>query len=100
MHTPKPNTSFVLRLVFQKSVVTTALKIGIVVGTILNLINQGHVFTSPDAFEKLAYGKLLLTYCVPYLVSTYSSVATLYQFRKEHTDTPEHSRTNSPAASS
>jgi len=100
MHTPKPNTSFVLRLVFQKSVVTTALKIGIVVGTILNLINQGHVITAPDSLEALSYSKLLLTYCVPYLVSTYSSVATLHQIRKRTVESSKSTTLSNQAISS
>ena len=44
----------------------------VVVGTILNLINQGDALfagTAPD------WAKLVLTYIVPYCVATYGAVA-------------------------
>ena len=71
------DSRYFMKLATRKKVVFMALKVALIVGTILNLINQGHVFKAPDFFASLAYGKLFLTYCVPYLVSTYSSVATL-----------------------
>ena len=49
-----------------------SLKVAIVVGTVLNLINQGDaIFGS----ARLSWFKLVLTYVVPYLVSTYGAVA-------------------------
>lgn len=69
----------IVKLVTDRKVVTTALKVALVVGTILNIINQGHILMAPDFFREVLWGKLLLTYCVPYLVSSYSSVSTLYQ---------------------
>ena len=45
--------------------------IAVVVGTILNLINQGDALIGP---APLNYAKLIMTYCVPYLVSTYGAV--------------------------
>ncbi|MBI1196242.1 MAG: hypothetical protein GC203_00090 [Phenylobacterium sp.] len=48
-----------------------ALAVALVVGTVLNLINQG------DALLRggdLHYGKLILTYLVPYAVSTHGAV--------------------------
>ncbi|MDD4991166.1 MAG: nitrate/nitrite transporter NrtS [Paludibacter sp.] len=58
---------------FEKQIVLTALKVAIVVGTILNLINQWNSIIGLD-FERISIFKMLLTYCVPYLVSTYSAV--------------------------
>ena len=46
--------------------------IAVIVGTILNFINQG---PNVMAGEPLVWAKLLLTYLVPYLVSVYSAVA-------------------------
>jgi hypothetical protein len=43
-----------------------------VVGTILNLINQGDALL---AGQRLDFGKLALTYIVPYIVSTYGAVS-------------------------
>jgi purine-cytosine permease-like protein len=48
--------------------------IALVVGTLLNLINQGDVILSG---EKLNYMKISLTYCVPYVVASISSWLTL-----------------------
>ena len=49
-----------------------SLRVALVVGTILNLINQGDVLLRG---ESLQLGKLLLTYIVPYCVATYGAVA-------------------------
>lgn len=48
------------------------LVVALIVGTILNLINQGD---SMLAGMPLNFMKLLLTYLVPYLVSTYGAVS-------------------------
>ncbi|MGO1660094.1 MAG: nitrate/nitrite transporter NrtS [Marinobacter sp.] len=49
-----------------------AAKLAAVVGTLLVLINQWGAVTGPAPMDWL---KVLLTYCVPYLVSTYTSVS-------------------------
>lgn len=90
----------VLRLATDKKVVKNALRVGLVVGTILNLINQGHLLIAPDFFQSLAYSKLILTYCVPYLVSTYSSVVTLREIDKKSTRLSLNGPANNPVASS
>jgi hypothetical protein len=58
------------RAAVQSRVVVGALKVSLVVGTVLNLINQGdHLM----AGEGIQWGRLLLNYVVPYCVSTYSA---------------------------
>jgi hypothetical protein len=49
-----------------------SLLVALVVGTILNLINQGDALVSGAALDTT---KLLLTYLVPYCVSTYGAVS-------------------------
>ena len=49
-----------------------SLWVALVVGTILNLINQGDVLLSR---QRLDFPKLALTYVVPYFVSTYGAVS-------------------------
>ena len=49
-----------------------SLWVALVVGTILNLINQGDVLLSG---QRLDFAKLALTYIVPYIVSTYGAVS-------------------------
>lgn len=63
----------------QRQIVWAALKVALVVGTILNLINQGGRFF--DGLS-LSWFHLALNYLVPYLVSSYSA-ARNEVFRKE-----------------
>lgn len=57
-----------------------ALKLATVVGTLLVLINQWEAVTGTVSVD---WFKAALTYCVPYLVSTYTSVSKdLYLLRE------------------
>ncbi|MFZ2890564.1 nitrate/nitrite transporter NrtS [Sulfuricurvum sp.] len=67
-------------IVADGAVFSKALKIALVVGTILNLINQGDALIAWE-IEKVSWGKLLLTYCVPFLVSTYTAVSIGFEFK-------------------
>jgi hypothetical protein len=49
-----------------------SLYVALVVGTILNLINQGDALFGPAQINWL---KVMLTYLVPYAVSTYGAVS-------------------------
>jgi hypothetical protein len=49
-----------------------SLWVGLIVGTVLNMINQGDTLLSG---HRLDFAKLALTYVVPYLVSTYGAVS-------------------------
>jgi hypothetical protein len=61
------------QIAFSKAVVFRALRVAIVVGIVLAAINHGdRVLSGQVDLETLA--KILLTFCVPYSVSTYSSV--------------------------
>ena len=53
--------------------ISRALKVALVVGTVLNLINSGDVLLSGHWPPNL--WKIPLTYLVPFLVSYYSSAA-------------------------
>ncbi len=46
--------------------------VALVVGTILNLINQGDALFGPAT---ISWIKIVLTYLVPYAVSTYGAVS-------------------------
>lgn len=59
-----------LRLAFSLRVVANSLAVAAVVGTALNLINQGDRLLSGTALD---LGKLAMTYVVPFLVSTYGA---------------------------
>ena len=53
-----------------------ALKLAAVVGSILFLINQWEACLGQTSIQ---WAKVVLTYCVPYLVSTYTSVMKDYE---------------------
>ncbi|NBC82879.1 MAG: SpoIIE family protein phosphatase [Bacteroidetes bacterium] len=55
------------------NIVKRALWVALVVGIVLNLINQGNSVFAGD-LSQLSTQKLVLTFMVPYLVSTFSSV--------------------------
>ena len=61
-------------MVFTGTVVRRSLKVGLVVGTILALINYTDRVIS-GAMSTVDWLKVALTYLVPYSVSTYASVA-------------------------
>jgi hypothetical protein len=54
-----------------KSIQRNGLKVAIIVGTLLNLINQGDVILN-GAWSEIQVPKLLLTFCVPYCVAVYA----------------------------
>lgn len=65
-----------MRLATLRSVVQRALKYAAIVGTMLIAINHGDAILQGELAGPL-YLKMGLTVCVPYLVSTLSSVAAL-----------------------
>ncbi|OIP84937.1 MAG: hypothetical protein AUK44_01020 [Porphyromonadaceae bacterium CG2_30_38_12] len=70
-----------IEIAFRKKIAYTAIKVAVVVGTLLNLINQWTAISTLD-FENISISRLLLTYCVPYLVSTFSAVQAKNNFTK------------------
>ena len=62
-----------IKIALRPEVFTTAVKISLVVGTMLALINHSHeIFNFTLSKQNIV--QILLTYLVPYGVSTYSSV--------------------------
>lgn len=59
-----------LRHMASAPVARTAIRVSLVVGTVLNLINQGDALWHGGAIQ---WGKLLLNYVTPYLVASYSA---------------------------
>lgn len=69
------NNSFIT-LAFSKPVMMRSLKVALLVGTLLALINHGENILSMNlSFQDFL--KILLTYLVPYSVSTWSAVQAL-----------------------
>lgn len=63
-----------LQLATQSDIVKRSLIVAFIVGSLLNVINQGDALMGDRAVE---WGKCVLTYLVPYCVSTYGSVGAL-----------------------
>ena len=68
-----------LQLARRPAIIKRSLIIAAIVGTILNLINQGDVINDMAQFD---LWKCLLTYIVPYCVSTYGAVSALLDNQK------------------
>ena len=64
------------RIALRRSVVLRATRVGLAVGLLLVAINQGDVLLA-GALDARTLLKVLLTPVVPYLVSTFSSVAAI-----------------------
>ena len=64
-----------------KTIVRNSLKISLVVGTILNLINQGGNLLHS---ETISWFHLPLNYLVPYLVATYSAAKNAIETEDKH----------------
>lgn len=67
-------------LLFSPEQIKRSLVMSFIVGTILNLINQGHLITTP---EQINIVNLLLTYVVPYCVSTVAAAQSKSHFYKQ-----------------
>lgn len=60
-----------LAIVFERGIVRRSAIVAAIVGTILNVINQGDAIVTG---APLVAWKIVLTYCVPYCVATYGAV--------------------------
>ncbi len=69
-----------LRWTFSWPVIRNSLIVCAIVGTILNMINQGEYITGDGPINWL---KLGLTYCVPFCVATYGAFAAARIFAKQ-----------------
>ena len=77
MHDPAQTP---LRWTFSWPVIRNALMVGAVVGTVLNMINQGDYIVGDGPIN---WFKLGLTYCVPFCVATYGAFAAARIFAKQ-----------------
>lgn len=71
-----------LKLCFARDIVTRAGFTALPVGTLLMVINHGDVILTGQ-IETIRLFKIILTFLVPYTVSTMSSVSTILSMRRE-----------------
>jgi hypothetical protein len=64
------------QLAFSRGVVINAIKVSLVVGSILSAINHGNAIITFDITPQTSI-KILFNYVVPYCVATYSAVKAL-----------------------
>ena len=67
-------------IALSKNIIHRAVKVSLIVGSLLNLINQGGdlIVLNMDNINPL---KLILTYLVPYSVTTYTATAMKVEFQ-------------------
>jgi len=75
-----PQTSDIFKCLFcaihHMPMVRRSLKVAVVVGTVLTLLNQGDTLFS-GAWPNALYWKIPLTYCVPFLVATFGALSNI-----------------------
>jgi hypothetical protein len=72
-----------LKIAFQKSTLKKGFIVSVVVGSVLNLINQGNLILG-NHFPEVSLSKLCLTYIAPFLVSVYSTSSSIIQQKFAH----------------
>jgi len=80
MSVVKESNDSLFCLLFAKPQLKMALIIALIVGTVLNLINQGHLLNTLD---KVNWVNIVLTYCVPFCVATFSSALSTTKHKKK-----------------
>ena len=68
----RPMLGLVIHYALSDSIPLRSFYVALVVGTVLNLINQGDALLGPGHDNWI---KVVLTYFVPYAVSTYGAVS-------------------------
>lgn len=71
--------SLYYKIATSSGVMKRALKVTLIVGIILNLINQGEVLINLE-LANLNFTKFFLTFLVPYSVTTYTAMALKLEF--------------------
>ena len=70
------NCQKLLKIASRNSILKKGLLISMVVGTLLNLINQGNLLLTNQLLEVSLF-KLSLTYLTPFVVSVYSTATAI-----------------------
>lgn len=70
-----------LRIALSHHIVINALKISVVVGSVLNLVNQGESLLHGGTISWL---HLILNYLVPYCVASYSAAKNEIELRESN----------------
>lgn len=63
----------IIKIAFERTTVISSLQVALIVGIIINAINQWSVLSTMD-YHLLNPPKMILTFLVPYLVSAYATI--------------------------
>jgi len=74
-----------LRIASTKPIVVRGLKYGLIVGSVLIIINHGNAIID-GTVDSARVTQMMLTLLVPYCVSTASSVGAIIDFRNSNTE--------------
>jgi hypothetical protein len=67
-----------LRTFFEPHIMASAIRVSLLVGTVLNLVNQGPALV---AHTGISWPKVAMNYLVPFCVATYSAAANQWRTR-------------------
>ena len=67
-------------IICDTEILIKSFKIALIVGTILNFINQGDKLIALD-FENINHLKSILTYTIPFIVSSYTAFSIKMKFK-------------------
>jgi len=70
----------IIKIALQPDILKRALIVALVVGFLLNVINQGDAALA-EGITVVHWPKFLLTFCVPFLVSMYTAVSMTLKFK-------------------
>jgi hypothetical protein len=70
-----------MAIILRRDVMVRSLRVAVLVGTILVIINYGDKILGAR-LTRTDIVKIILTYCVPYCVSTYASVLAVIEERR------------------
>lgn len=73
-----PDNTNRLRTFLEPQIIASATRVSLLVGTVLNLVNQGPVLVSQTG---ISWPKIAMNYIVPYCVATYSAAANQWRTR-------------------
>lgn len=76
---PRNKISLIYKIATGRFSLINSIKVSLLVGIILNIINQGSAFSHFN-FSRVNLVKFFLTFVVPFIVAIYSSTSTKLQF--------------------
>jgi len=71
-----------LKYALMRSVMQRSVRVALIVGTLIGLINYGDKILA-GSMQSAEWIKAVVTYAVPYIVSTYAAVSTILHMERQ-----------------